>query len=167
MQDDEDKKEVYMMKKKWIGASVLCIALISAGIVSILSANTEEPGKFWPGHPGGCLGQLTEEQREELNQRIQETIQEYLEEQGIDIEECEMTGPGPGHPGGCLDQLTEEQREELNQLMQELKEEGATPEEIRDAVQEFLEEHGIDTENCDFRGMGGHKGRGQGPGDSS
>ncbi|MGD2248298.1 MAG: hypothetical protein PVF58_07805 [Candidatus Methanofastidiosia archaeon] len=155
------------MKKKWIGALVLCVALISVGVVSVLSANTEEKGQFWPGHPGGCFGQLTEEQRAELRQRIQETVQGYLEEQGIDIEECEMRGPWSGHPGGCFDQLTEEQKEELNQVIQDLREEGATPEEIRDAVQAFLEEHGIDTENCNIGRMGRRKGRGRGTGDSS
>jgi uncharacterized membrane protein len=56
---------------------------------------------------------------------------------------------GEGRRAGCIgDQLTEEQREALSQLMQELKDAGATPEEIREAVQQFLEEQGIDTEDC-------------------
>jgi hypothetical protein len=58
-------------------------------------------------------------------------------------------GKGQGlFMGGCFDQLTEEQREALNQIIEELREAGATPEEIRDAVKAFLEEQGIDTEDC-------------------
>ncbi|MBU6998282.1 MAG: hypothetical protein HXS41_12430 [Theionarchaea archaeon] len=60
-------------------------------------------------------------------------------------------GKGPGHggfAGGCWDQLTEEQREALEQLVQEMNDSGASPEEIRDAVQQYLEEQGIDIESC-------------------
>ncbi|MBU7016790.1 MAG: hypothetical protein HXS44_04730 [Theionarchaea archaeon] len=58
-------------------------------------------------------------------------------------------GPGEGHHAGCIgDQLTEEQKEALSQLMQDLRDAGATPEEIQEAIQQFLEEQGIDTENC-------------------
>jgi predicted transcriptional regulator YheO len=42
------------------------------------------------------------------------------------------------------DQLTEEQQEALQQLIQELRDSGATREEIREAVMQFLEEQGIE-----------------------
>lgn len=64
-----------------------------------------------------------------------------------------MRGFGPDHgprgcAGGCWDQLTDEQKEALEQLVQEMNDSGASPEEIRDAVNQYLEEQGIDTENC-------------------
>lgn len=65
---------------------------------------------------------------------------------------------GKGHRvyAGCSDQLTEEQRELLSQKMQELRDSGATREEMREAMQQLLDEWGIDTENC---GMMRTKGR--------
>ena len=160
--------------KKYVGILLLVIALLAVGIVSALSQK-QGTGERQRGFPGGCLDQLTEEQREALNQiieelrdagatheEIREAIQQFLEEQGIDTEEC-LEMKGPGEPGerrfmGCFDQLTEEQREALNQIIEELRDAGATPEEIREAVQQFLEEQGIDTGN--WQGMKGHGQRG-------
>ena len=113
-----------------------------------------------------CLDQLTEEQREALTQMIEElrdagatpeeiseAVQQFLEDLGINTEECRVPMDEFRHrnrerTGNCLDQLTEEQREALTQMIQELKDAGATPEEISEAVQQFLEDLGIDTENC-------------------
>jgi len=126
--------------------------------------------------PMGGFNQLTEEQREALNQKIEElreagatpeeireAVQQYTEELGIDIEPFGI-GEGFGHRGlyGCYDQLTEEQREALDQLIQELRDAGATREEIREAVQQFLEEQGIDTESCGGMGGPGHGTRSKG-----
>ena len=72
-----------------------------------------------------------------------------------------MRGEGRGPMGGCIgDQLTEEQKEALSQLIQDLKDAGATPEEIQKAIQQFLEEQGVDTENCQgtMGPKGGHHG---------
>jgi len=52
------------------------------------------------------------------------------------------SGCPPGPP--FSDQLTEEQQEALHQLIQELRDSGATREEIREAVIQFLEEQGIE-----------------------
>lgn len=58
-------------------------------------------------------------------------------------------GLGEGHgTGGIGDRMTEKQRDELSQRVQELMDEGATRQEIQEAIQQFLEEQGIDTENC-------------------
>jgi len=49
--------------------------------------------------------------------------------------------------GQCwMNNLTDEQRQEIRQTMQELRESGATREEIRVAIQELMEEMGIDME---------------------
>jgi hypothetical protein len=47
------------------------------------------------------------------------------------------------HPG-FFSELTEEQKEELKQLKQELRDSGATWEETKEAMQEQLEEYGIE-----------------------
>ncbi len=168
------KGENMMKNKKWIGASLLVIALIAAGIVSaftLADETTQRPRK----DSAGCLDQLTEEQREALDQmiqelkdagatheEIQEAVQQYLEEQGINMEDCRGTMEGFGHRGpmgGCSDQLTEEQREALDQMIQEMKDAGATHEEIQEAVQQYLEEQGISIDADSFGMEGfGHKG---------
>ena len=70
---------------------------------------------------------------------------QFLEEQGIDTEGLDMPFHGRGMKGPPFaDQLTEEQQEALHQLIQELRDSGATREEIREAVVQFLEEQGIE-----------------------
>ena len=59
-----------------------------------------------------------------------------------DIQGNSGSGCPPGPP--FADQLTEEQQEALHQLIQELRDSGATREEIREAVVQFLEEQGIE-----------------------
>jgi len=51
--------------------------------------------------------------------------------------------PGLGQHGGLMQQLTPEQREQVNTKMQEMREAGATPQEIREAIREMLEGWGI------------------------
>jgi len=53
-------------------------------------------------------------------------------------------------PGCVLQQLTEEQRTELMETIREMREEGSTREEIRDYVQEYLEENDI---QCPWPGL--------------
>jgi hypothetical protein len=55
-------------------------------------------------------------------------------------------GPAPGH-GGFWAELTEEQREAIHEKMEELHSQEATHEEIHAAVQEMLEEWGIELPN--------------------
>ncbi|MGC1119789.1 MAG: hypothetical protein WBA22_01745 [Candidatus Methanofastidiosia archaeon] len=56
---------------------------------------------------------------------------------------------GEGHCAvGIGDRLTEKQRDELSRIVQELMDAGATRQEIQEAIQQALEEQGIDRENC-------------------
>jgi microsomal dipeptidase-like Zn-dependent dipeptidase len=78
-------------------------------------------------------------------EEIREAVMQFLEEQGIDTKGLDMPFHGRGMKGHPFaDHLTEEQQEALQQLMQELRDSGATREEIREAVMQFLEEQGID-----------------------
>jgi hypothetical protein len=81
-------------------------------------------------------------------------MQQFMEELGINIEDCGMKGFGQNGRGGCFDQLTEEQREAVKQKIQELKDAGATPGEIKEAMQQFMEELGINMEDCGMKGHG-------------
>jgi hypothetical protein len=72
---------------------------------------------------------LTEEQREELLSEIQALVSSKFEEWGIE----------PPEP-----LLTEEQHEQLKNLITEMREAEATPEEVKEAVKELLEEFGVE-----------------------
>jgi len=127
------------------------------------------------------LDQLTEEQREALlmlidklkesgapPERIREAVMQFLREHGIDvdpyqlqeffrqqgIDEDESEGKKSqekAQRGPLANQLTEEQMEELQHLIEDLKESGAPPERIRNAVMQFLREHGIDVDPVQLR----------------
>jgi len=60
------------------------------------------------------------------------------------------------HERNAMNKLTEEQGEALQEKLQELRESDATPEEIREALQQFLEEMGIEMENCGMMKKFGH-----------
>jgi hypothetical protein len=94
------------MKKnrKLIAASLLIVALIVMGAVSVFS-QTDERGKRHRAY-AGLSDQLTEEQKELLSQKMQElkdsgatreemreAIRQLLEEWGIDTENCGMMNP--------------------------------------------------------------------------
>ena len=154
---------------------MLIVALVATGVVLAFPQENETGGQHKYGGHGGCFDQLTEEQREALTQMIQElrdagaareeikeAIEQFMEELGINIEDCRgpMDGFGrkdKGPTGGCFDQLTEEQREALTQMIQDLRDAGAAREEIREAIEQFMEELGINMEDC--RGMKGHRGQ--------
>lgn len=59
--------------------------------------------------------------------------------------------PNSSDQGSILDELTEEQREALQMLIQKLKEAGATPERIREAVMQFFREQGIEVDPVQLR----------------
>ncbi|MGC8849903.1 MAG: hypothetical protein ACP5QI_05465 [Candidatus Bathyarchaeia archaeon] len=98
---------------------------------------------------------LTPDQRREIYQLIQEmkesgstpeeikeAVDAKLAEWGIGASES----PGPTMPNWMKD-LTEEQREEIKQLLETMKRNGATREEMIEAVLQRLKEYGIDTSN--------------------
>ncbi len=112
---------------------------------------------------------LTEEQRETLQdmisemredgatrEEIREAVHEQLTEWGIELPE-----PGRRTPP-YWDDLTEEQQNEIRELINEMREDGATREEIRDAVHDLLEDWGIEIPVGPGSGFGSGTGFGDG-----
>jgi DNA-binding transcriptional regulator YhcF (GntR family) len=124
------------------------------------------------GH-AGLFGQLTEEHREAIHEKIEEMREAGASREEIHAAVGEMMGSWgiemperPGREGReCdgehrhrppfLDQLSEEQAEALRAMVDEMKEAGASREEIRTAVHEMLEGWGIEIPE----GRGEHRGR--------
>ncbi len=116
------------------------------------------------GREGGREGfgdNLTEDQRATLHStmlqmwrdgasqmEIHQAVAGLLQEWGIEPPEHGGPGREMGHGGhflrGILDQLNEEQREEIHQLISELRQQGASHDEIRAAVEGKLSEWGIE-----------------------
>jgi len=97
------------------------------------------------------MSQLTDEQKEQIQQlieslraseaapqEIRDAINAKLQEWGI-----ELPAP-PSREPPWMSQLTDEQKEEIQQLIELLKASGATPQEIRDAINAKLQEWGIE-----------------------
>ena len=125
--------------------------------------------------PGGFWADLTEDQRQAVNDKITEmreegatreeirvAVSEMLEGYGIKLpENWRLPGGRRGlGPGGFWENLTEEQRQAVNDKIAEMREEGATREEIRAAVAEMLEGYGIELPE---KGLGWRGPRGFGP----
>jgi Spy/CpxP family protein refolding chaperone len=138
------------------------------------STGPHDPGCFGPG-PGGFLKDLTDEQREAVEAKMKElhrqmaspeevhsTINEMLKGYGIEVPAEDSIGPhgqggfGPG-PGGFWNDLTKEQREAVEAKMKELRNNNASPEEMRTAIDEMLRSYGIEVP------AGGHRPMGFGP----
>jgi DNA-binding transcriptional regulator YhcF (GntR family) len=108
------------------------------------------------GHPwGGFYDNLTDEQREAVQDKIKEmrdqdatreeihtAVAEILKSYGVDVPE---NWPGPhGRREGFWKDLTKEQRESVEKKIKEMKGQDATPEEIHTAVAEMLKSYGIE-----------------------
>lgn len=105
--------------------------------------------KFSPAqHEQGFWKRLTKEQKKILREAIKEMkdqgatrkemremIKQYLEEWGIK--------PRKKKRKAFWEKLTKEQRQELRQAIRELKKQGATKQEIRDLIKQYLEKWGI------------------------
>jgi hypothetical protein len=132
-----------------------------------MPAPPEGPDGRWGGHDGregrreGLEDELSEEQRATLHstmlqmwqdgaagKEIHETVAGLLEGWGFEPPEDMDSGRGPGggQPPfqGPMVQLNEEQRKEIRQLIGELRQQGASQDEIRTAVEGKLTEWGID-----------------------
>ena len=129
--------------------SVLVLSAISVGIV--LNTYAFDDQKRRPSKQP-LFDNLTDEQKEELTatmnqlredgatrEEIREAVTAKLTEWGIEVPEFE----GPRLPPWTSD-LTDEQKEELTATMNQLREDGATREEIREAVTAKLTEWGIE-----------------------
>ena len=140
-------------------------------------AGLNEPIGF--GH-GGFLDKLTDEQREAVREKVKQmrsqnaspeemrtVVDGMLKGYGVEPPEKpegldEPMGFGPG-PGGFLDKLADEQRTAVQEKMKELQSQGASPEEVRTAVDKMLEGYGIELpEKPDS--LNGPEGFGPGPG---
>jgi len=98
---------------------------------------------------------LTDEQKEQLRAKIIELLDANAEPGEIFLAIGDMLhdwGIEPPHPGfhgrhpfgpRVMSQLTDEQRQAVHDRVQELREQGATRQEIREAVREMLEEFGV------------------------
>lgn len=106
--------------KKLVGCLIIGTILAVIG-VTVVSAQTED-GMFWGRR--GFMAELTEEQKEDL----QTTVQEKLEEYGIEMPTRDE----------ILDRQIEqtEQRLKILNRQKELREEGYEWEEIKDVIQE-------------------------------
>ena len=152
--------------------NLLSIAALVAFLVFSLSENLfAQRGRSPHGggrqHPdfgqqrGGFWADLTDEQKQELQQKIEElrnsgasreeiheAVVELLTSWGIEPPERPGDGPrgkrfGQGRDG-IFSQLTEDQRKTFREKMGELREQNASPEEIQNAIKELFESWGID-----------------------
>lgn len=108
------------IRKKILGSFMIIIILAVIG-VTVVSAQTED-GLFWGGR--GLFAELTDEQREDL----QTTIQQKLEEYGIEMPTRDE----------ILEKQIErtEQRLEILNRQKELRDEGYEWDDIRDIIEE-------------------------------
>jgi DNA-binding transcriptional regulator YhcF (GntR family) len=116
------------------------------------------PGGFGPPGPQGFFKDLTEEQRDAVEEKMKEmrdqgasreeirsAVAEMLKGYGIEVPE-DWHGPiGFGHgKAGFKANLTEEQREAIREKVKEMRSQGASGEEIRAAKAEMLKGYGIE-----------------------
>ncbi len=120
----------------------------------------EKFGRFpRPGHE--IFAQLTEEQRKEVHDKIQELrsqgksqeetaalVAEMLTNWGVDVPDGFIENFSAQRRGMFLlhiwSQLTEEQKQAIKDKREEMKNAGATSQEIREAIRKMLKEFGFD-----------------------
>jgi len=124
-----------------------------------VNAKLQEWGIEAPQDNGGqppeppWMRQLTDDQKQEIQQlmdslrasgasqqEIRDAVSAKLEGWGIELPEDNGVQP-PQAP--WMSQLTDDQKQEIQQLADSLRDSGATPEQIRDAVNAKLQEWGI------------------------
>lgn len=144
--------------KGLILVSLLVIGVVLTGstiILSALAANQgTTPDPQVPPRDLPWMTQLTDAQKQEIQQMVQSmkdsgaTQQEIRDAvnaklQGWGIQVPQDNGGQPRQPP-WMSQLTDQQKQEIKQLMDSLTQSGATPQEIRDAVNAKLQEWGIE-----------------------
>ena len=144
------------------------VALLVLSLGDDLFAQRQRPnhggGRQHPGFSqqhGGFWSQLTDEQKQTLQQKIMElrsqgatreeiheAVVELLEGWGIEAPERPEDGLRNkrfgGERDGIFSQLTEDQRKTLREKMGELRDQNASPEEIQSAIKELMESWGIE-----------------------
>lgn len=147
------------LNKKGKGMLLTSVLLISLaiGVYAVSAENNEgapeDTGgrrflamRGWGMHFRRGMGSLTEEQRNELSSEMHDLITSKFEEWGIE----------PPEP-----LLTEDQREQLKSLISEMREADAAPEDIRKAIEELLDEFGVELPPLEGLHFGKFAGRGR------
>jgi DNA-binding transcriptional MerR regulator len=134
--------------------SLLTTTLILASSSIIFSAIAENQGTAPDPQPPSreppWMSQLTDDQKTEIQQltqsmkdsgasqqEIRDAINAKLQEWGIEVPEVPLREPP------WISQLTDDQKTQIEQMVQSMKDSGATPQEIRDALKAKLQEWGI------------------------
>jgi DNA-binding transcriptional regulator YhcF (GntR family) len=145
------------MKKITAIAGILALVFFFSVLVGTSDAVLRQgPGA---GHHGkGFCSNLTDEQRQAVQEKIEEmksqdatreeihsAVAEMLKGYGIEVpEDCHgPIGFGPAKAGFQAN-LTEEQREAVKEKIKEMRSQSATPEEIHGAITEMLKGYGVD-----------------------
>lgn len=165
--------------------SVIAASLALLFCVSVL-AGASEAGLAQDhgyGHKGKDLfNNLTSEQRKAIQDKIEEmrsqcpsreethaAISELLKGYGIEVPD-DSAGPhgrgdfGPPGPPNFFEKLTEEQKEAVQTKMKELRDNNASPEEMRTTIDEMLKSYGIEVPHDSLRSPPGSGCIGPGPG---
>jgi len=156
-----------------VGFLSLMLFIVLSTVDSYAQRPGNRPGKgrnFMGQQHGGFWNKLTEEQRTAVHEKIKElrdqgatreeihtAIEEMLQSWGIEIPEKPDGRPGfrrfAHHSDGVFAQLTEEQRKTVHEKIKAMREQNATPKEIKEAVKEILQGYGIQLpENWEERG---------------
>lgn len=150
------------MKRFSIIAGIMALVFFFSVLVGASNAVLGQgPGAGY--HGKGFCSNLTEEQRQAVQEKVKEmqsqdatreeihsAVAEMLKGYGIEVpEDCHgPIGFGPGK-GGFEANLTEEQREAVKEKKEEMRSQGAAREEIRAAVADLLQGYGIELpEKC-------------------
>ena len=165
---DEQRKEL-QEKIKTLREQNATPEEIKTAVKDMLQGWGIELPENWEGRPGfgrfghradGVFSQLTEEQRKAVHEKIKElrgqdasreeihvAVKEMLQSWGIELPEDWEGRPGFGRFGhradGVFSQLTEQQRKAVHEKIKELRDQNATPEEIKAAIKQMLEGYGI------------------------
>jgi len=171
------KRNIIILASVIAAAMILCTSIASiyangnGGAPSGAQNGRPQDGKHLP-WMRSLMTSLTREQRMEINRLVQEMMQAGSSpqeiEEAVDAKLAEWGIEAPGDPGPpsppWMMNLTEEQRVEIRQLIETMRRNGASRDEITEAVLKRLEEYGIDLTHLkinrdDDHFMGRHKGR--------
>ncbi|NOZ62135.1 MAG: T9SS type A sorting domain-containing protein [Calditrichaeota bacterium] len=165
------KKTIFIIT---LAISLLTVFVLNSQVMAQKPHNRGGQENMFAGDRGGFWSQLTDEQKEQVQARIQELRQQgatreeiheavkaMLNEFGIQVpENPPQRRQGPGLRGNSpyLFELNEEQMAELRQLVQDLRQQGATRQEIREAANALVQSWGVDVPEKPGKGFRrGHK----------
>ena len=143
--------------RSYILVSLLAMAVILASSSTILSARAQDqgtpPDPQLPPRDPPWMSQLSDDQKAQIQQlteslrasgatphEIRDAVNAKLQEWGIQLPE---DNGGQHQPPPWMSHLTDDQKAQIEQLVQSMKDSGATPQEIGDAVNAKLQEWGI------------------------